>query len=165
MKCISSGKGYTSTQQEMGKGCTAGSEIALFTGSKWLDQPDPLVKPHSKIQPNPLSLSFVAMSFKSRFQRPSGKVPYYFLWKTYTERFPGALVKQNNAICCDKKTGERVRHFYVNSILDPKQYYGAVSECKREANRDWSWEEAMVLSCPLTPPVFSNQNSELGYRN
>lgn len=34
-----------------GEGCTAVSEIALFIDSKLLEQPDPLVKPHSKIEP------------------------------------------------------------------------------------------------------------------
>lgn len=49
VKSISSGQGHTSTQQGTRKGCTAGSEIALFTGSELLDPSDPLVKPHSKI--------------------------------------------------------------------------------------------------------------------
>lgn len=49
VKSISSGQGHTSARQGTRKGCTAGSEIALFTGSELLDPSDPLVKPHSKI--------------------------------------------------------------------------------------------------------------------
>lgn len=131
MKLISSEKSHNQNSGEDGEGCTAVSEIALFIDNKLLDQPDPLVKLHSKNRTkNLLSLPSVAKGSKHRLQRPLGEVHLFFFYGKYTQNNFLGHYSSKTLICSDKKTRREVTGFYVNSILDPKHYYGAVFKHK-----------------------------------
>lgn len=125
VKLISSGKSHTRTQEKMGKLHSCEWDCPFHwqqtVRSAWSACKTAL-KNQTKIS-FPYLLLQRASSTDSK--GPQERFTCYFLGKIYTEQFPGALLKQNNAICSDKKTRREVRDFYVNSILDPKQYYGA----------------------------------------
>lgn len=88
-----------------GESWTAVSEIALFIDSKLLDQPDPLVKLHSKIEPKSPFPTFCCKELQAQIPKALRRGSLTISYGKYTQNdFLGHYSSKNNAICSDKNT-------------------------------------------------------------
>lgn len=88
-----------------GEGCTAVRETALFIDGKLLDQPDPLVKLHSKIEPKSSFPTFCCKELQAQIPKALRRGSFIISYRKYTQNnFLGHYSSKNNAICSDKKT-------------------------------------------------------------
>lgn len=99
-------------QREDGKGCTAVSEIALFIDSKLLDQPDPLVKLHSKINPKSPFPAFCCKELQAQIPKALRRGSLNISYGKYTQNnFLGHYSRKIMLSAVIRKQGERLEIF------------------------------------------------------
>lgn len=97
---------------EDGEGCTAVSEIALFIDGKLLDQPDPLVKLHSKIKPKSPFPPFCCNELQAQIPKALRRGSLIFSYGKYTQNnFLGHYSSKTMLSAVIRKQGERLEAF------------------------------------------------------
>lgn len=144
---------------EDGKGCTAVTEIALFIDGKLLDQPDPLVKPHSKIKSKSTFPPFCCKGLQTQIPKALRRSSLTISYGKYTQNnFLGHYSNKTMLSAVIRKQGERLEAFMQIVFWIPN----SIMEQSLNTSQQRFWGAAMALSCTPTPPSFLIKTPCLG---